>query len=252
MNAVDGHLLHFLWRGNRLASIFRLKRGLDKALLMMSDQQIVTGLALLAAGYSQLTCGGITAHHWLLMLYTVWMSSFTHLATITLLSSFFRARPVVRTIRVILVLCTIVLMIGALLPVASSIVINSSHNIFLGLPILCWYRSPGFDFIGMTNTILVQPKSWKVLVTGISIFILVIPYVLKLLELYEVSIGISDALQRLECWTETMITRISRQDRYRVVWVPISDFLLIHLMLYRAFTLIVNSFVFQVRNYPTE
>jgi hypothetical protein len=55
-------------------------------MLVMSDLQLLTGLSLLASGYSQLPCG-LSAYHWEKVLYLAWFASITHLSCLTFLQS---------------------------------------------------------------------------------------------------------------------------------------------------------------------
>ncbi|KAA8566165.1 hypothetical protein EYC84_008767 [Monilinia fructicola] len=68
-------------------------------IMVLSDQQIVTGLAILIAGYAQLSCS-IDAYHWQIMASLAWFSSVTHLTTLTLLQDYLKQRPALRILRV--------------------------------------------------------------------------------------------------------------------------------------------------------
>lgn len=65
-------------------SVPRLELALRRIVLMFSDQQVVTGIALLASGYAQLS-SGISNYHWQMLVYLAWFSSLTHLSTLTVL-----------------------------------------------------------------------------------------------------------------------------------------------------------------------
>lgn len=66
---------------------------------MFSDQQLVTGIALLTTGFTQLN-KGITSYHWSILVYLSWFSSLTHLTTITVLKAYFLENRVVRSWRI--------------------------------------------------------------------------------------------------------------------------------------------------------
>ena len=57
----------------------------------MSDLQIVTGLSILISGLTQLQCG-LSAYHWLFIIYLAWFSTLTHLACLTMLRPYLSAR----------------------------------------------------------------------------------------------------------------------------------------------------------------
>ena len=65
---------------------------LEGAVLMYSDTQVITGLAILLAGYVQLP-SGISVYHWLIVVVDLaWFSSLSHLTTLTALRGYFRKR----------------------------------------------------------------------------------------------------------------------------------------------------------------
>lgn len=55
---------------------------IEATILAFSDQQVLTGISILASGFSQL-CLGISAYHWQTVVNLAWLSSMTHLITLT-------------------------------------------------------------------------------------------------------------------------------------------------------------------------
>lgn len=53
----------------------------------MSDQQLVTGIAILIGGYSQLQCS-LSYFHWSIIVELAWFSSVTHLCALTYVQTF--------------------------------------------------------------------------------------------------------------------------------------------------------------------
>ncbi|KAI4707218.1 hypothetical protein J4E89_008157 [Alternaria sp. Ai002NY15] len=53
----------------------RFQYAIEKSVLILSDLNLVTGTAILIAGYSQLRCG-ISAYHWQMMVFISWFASF--------------------------------------------------------------------------------------------------------------------------------------------------------------------------------
>jgi hypothetical protein len=88
---------------------------IETAVLMFSDQQLVTGISILVSGYSQLRCG-LSTYHWQIVVYLAWFASLTHLTTLTALRQFFRRTPILAYWRVIFMGCTIGLLATALGP----------------------------------------------------------------------------------------------------------------------------------------
>lgn len=72
---------------------------LQNAILIYSDLQVVTGIATLASGYSQLPCG-LASYHWQITVDLAWFSSVTHLTTLTCLRQHLQERPAVRVGRI--------------------------------------------------------------------------------------------------------------------------------------------------------
>lgn len=119
--------------------------------LMMSDQQMVTGIALLFSAAAQLRCS-ISAYHWQVMIYLVWLSSFTHLGTLTILRRYFYNKPLMRLWRLVFITILILLLIAALIPTGNlnwlPLRPQSDTGAILpfdglkGVPALCLYRYP--------------------------------------------------------------------------------------------------------------
>lgn len=120
-------------------------------IMVLSDQQIVTGLAILIAGYAQLSCS-IDAYHWQIMASLAWFSSVTHLTTLTLLQDYLKQRPALRILRVIFMLAIV-----TMLTFAQSITSVDAWPViydplYQGLPAACFFRhlwSGHFSYLSM-------------------------------------------------------------------------------------------------------
>ena len=75
-------------------------KALEAAVLTFSDQQIITGIALLTSGYSQLP-GGLAIYYWRLTVDLAWFSSVTHLTTLTCLRYYFQERQGLKYLRLV-------------------------------------------------------------------------------------------------------------------------------------------------------
>ena len=84
LNEVDKMVLTKFSPRKRVHSVQRLELALRRIVLMFSDQQAATGIALLASGYAQLS-SSISNYHWQMLVYLAWFSSLTHLTTLTVL-----------------------------------------------------------------------------------------------------------------------------------------------------------------------
>lgn len=102
-----------LWggKGSRLSK--KWTRALQSAVLTFSDQQSITGIAILLSGYSQLTCG-LAIYHWQVTVDLAWFSSITHLTTLTCLRHYFHRRPALTIWRILLMGITVAMLATAI------------------------------------------------------------------------------------------------------------------------------------------
>ena len=85
----------------KIQGLEKWKQALQMAVLSFSDQQILTGLAILISGYVQLGCRGLAVYHWQIVVDLAFFSSVTHLTTLTCLRTYFQTRSSLRLIRFI-------------------------------------------------------------------------------------------------------------------------------------------------------
>ena len=74
-------------------------RGLERLILALSDQQLVTGMAVLIAGY--ISPCSMSLYHFNIIAALGWFSSTVHLSTLTILRVYFIEHPRLRNWRVI-------------------------------------------------------------------------------------------------------------------------------------------------------
>lgn len=110
----------------------------------MSDTQIVTGLSILASGFSQLN-SGLGIFHWNIVAYLAWFSSVTHLCTLTFLRRYFQANPDIRMLRMILMLLLTLTLAIALLPTGGACGPSYEYNrgVYPGAPAKCCFLLMG-------------------------------------------------------------------------------------------------------------
>lgn len=233
MNSLDAFVLAPR-RGKACKPNERLKNSLEEVILSLSDQQAVAGPALLVAAFSQLSCtDGITSYYWRIMVFIVWFSSVTHLASLSVLSEYFKKRnQKARFLRVFLMFSTMSLLIGALYPTLKAK--------FYYYPISspkCLYQDTRLSsYAGDDNT------SFRA--NGIlSILLLVTTYLVRVLDLYG-----------FEQWIDKIHTACSRRlkkwltsiNKGRIYWRILGDFLLIQLAGIRAALYVIRSFMARV------
>lgn len=149
---------------------------------MLSDQQMITGIALLASGVSQLGCS-ISTFHWQIVVYLVWYSSFTHMATLTILRRYLRDNKPMRLWRLILMFLIIAGLCAALIPTGNglwlpdpveNLVLSGTSTIpysYVGMPAVCFFKFRVTNDRQLSSMI-------------ISILVLVTSYIFRAIKLF--------------------------------------------------------------------
>ena len=104
-------------------------------MLTFSDQQVITGIAILISGYSQLQYG-LAVYYWQLTVDLAWFSSITHLTTLTCLRYYFQERKGLKILRLI---CMAV-MAGMLGCALGSTGYLGNYNFTYDYPALCLFN----------------------------------------------------------------------------------------------------------------
>ncbi|KAL9093887.1 MAG: hypothetical protein Q9165_003810 [Trypethelium subeluteriae] len=98
----------------------RLHATLRAAILVLSDQQMVTGIAIMGAGFNGLIQESISVYHFQTVLYLAWMSSSVHLSALTILATYLNNRKALKAWRLAGMATLLVLLIIGLIPTASN------------------------------------------------------------------------------------------------------------------------------------
>lgn len=126
----------------------RRSKGLERFVLALSDQQLVTGLAVLIAGYTN-RCSR-SFYHFQIIAVLGWFSSTTHLSTLAVLRAYLIDHPRVRDWRV-----TAMLAIFGLLVVSQAGTFSPNDS---SLPMQCVFKDfapKGLNFLSIINLTLV-------------------------------------------------------------------------------------------------
>lgn len=164
---------------------------------MFNKQQLVTGIGILVIGYTQIECS-LSIYHWEMVAYLAWLSSLTHLTTLTAIRMPFRKQPTLAYWRVIIMGCTIVLLGALLIPtgfVAEDsdfywMGIPSLANPILAFPVLCLLDPTNFQKAYRTllnessNQAVetLQPFNWLFIVA--SLLFLFVSYTSRVISLF--------------------------------------------------------------------
>jgi len=143
---------------------------LRNLVLGFSDQQLVTGFALLLVSFAHFQDGQISIYHFNLVSDMAWYASNTHLITLTVLAEYLKANPVVRTWRLLTILG-----MGGLLFAATILSSNESWTGALNCPAVCLAQQMNL------NPTLFDPAAL------LSIIIFIMGYMINIIPLFDTS-----------------------------------------------------------------
>ncbi|KAL4804302.1 hypothetical protein BDV18DRAFT_29639 [Aspergillus unguis] len=199
---LDSSLRRSLQRILRWIPTGTMDKPLRTVVLAMSDQQLVTGIAILVSGFSQIPCG-LSLYHWQIITTLTWFSTTTHFATLPFVQQYLRRNKVLLYFRVVLMFTLAIMLAVALIPKADNYPFDS-----LARPAKCVMDKPdlGFNINGEGVQIL------------LSELILLGALLVRLLRMFPTSRGISaQALQqvrvkgqKLIIWSCERLERCSR------------------------------------------
>ncbi len=230
LNRVDESLLDFIWRRGRPQLPQKIKQALEDGVRTFSDLQIVTGIAILSAGYSQLH-RGIISFDWQILVYAAWFSSVTHLTTLTMIRHYFQRRnSIIRGFRCFLMLCVIAMLIAALLPTGHHDWFGISDD--AGTPAICYFFS-GLDVTSNPTRSLI-----------ISIVVLLASYLNRVIKLFSISSQLVREYSRSK--PGNLLKELIQWAKYSRLRMPIYDILLIQLVILRALFDFFESVLWEV------
>ncbi|CAC9887722.1 unnamed protein product [Aureobasidium pullulans] len=115
----------------------RIHETIQHIVLLLSDQQIVTGIAIMAAGFVGLRGGQMSVYHYQIVLYLAWLSSSVHLSALTLLRPFLNKHQGLRAWR----------LLGMIVPEAYTSLPDAIQPTGWGIPAICfWGKTYGDGF----------------------------------------------------------------------------------------------------------
>ncbi|TQN63982.1 hypothetical protein CSHISOI_11440 [Colletotrichum shisoi] len=119
---------------------------LEEVLLIFSDQQLLTGLGILIAGYIQMGYFDLSKYNWNTVIYLAWLSSTVHLMSLSVLRERLKQNRASRLVRVGAIAVVFALLVGALVPTSSS----AWYKLSGAIPVRCfWDASRSFSGTGM-------------------------------------------------------------------------------------------------------
>ena len=148
------------------------EEALQRATIIFSDQQIITGVSILLAGYANLfpstTRQPLSAYHWQILTYLAWMSSNVHLTTLSLIRNWLQQNKILLIGRIVGMTVLVLLLIAALVPSMSyefSVRSGGSLQSGVGIPAHCYWEHPGFGGVSVNApfsvALLIVSYCWK-------------------------------------------------------------------------------------------
>ncbi|KAF5009952.1 hypothetical protein FDECE_3859 [Fusarium decemcellulare] len=113
------------------------KEAIVQFILTLSDQQLVTGMAILVSGIAHQR--DLSGYEYCIMVTLAWFSSTTHLATLHALRTYLRGQKVIRTIRVCGMGCVLILLVYTF---SVMVRVTYSPNL-LTVPVQCLFSDAG-------------------------------------------------------------------------------------------------------------
>lgn len=184
VRAVDRHVFH----ANNRNDDSKWSGVLATAMLSLSDQQLVTGLAILIAGFYGMFNDWLDIYHWTIVVYLAWLSSAVHIASLTLLRDVFVQNTVLRNSRVAGMLLLLALLLVALWPLRYNPDVGDPTMPYSAAPARClWTTHPHSSgpssYLWNDNLGHIDPN-WK-----LTVIMLCGAYVWKLGYLYSYTRG---------------------------------------------------------------
>lgn len=119
----------------------------------MSDQQLVTGIAIMVTIYTK-SCD-ISIYSFQIAAALAWFSSTTHLATLTLLRAYFDHHRVARNFRAVMMVMMMIMLAAAQIISNSESVQHSSTDIYFGCALKKSFKLSPINGYEITNLVLI-------------------------------------------------------------------------------------------------
>jgi hypothetical protein len=121
-------------------------------MLIMSDLQLITGLAIMISGFAQLRCG-LSTYHWQRTVHTAWFACVTHLCSLTFLRDHLRHNRIAQMWRVPCMVSLTTMIIYALTTTTQyDWVLGSDASLVTPFDQAICYLKPSFDFKSQDST----------------------------------------------------------------------------------------------------
>ena len=195
-------------------------------MLAFSDQQCITGTAILLSGYSQLfnlqNTKPMTVYNWQISVDLAWFSSITHLTTLTCLRHYFRQR---RALSIFRIAC---MAVNALI-LAVSIGSTGWQIIDAGVPARCLFEP---NLIYLDSFGAAYGPVYNYLYIAITVTFLAFSYMTRIVQLCPSKSTIRRCSNILVTFPINVSDRLRRSMRERVLQSS-KRLLFVHWLVYR-------------------
>lgn len=155
----------------------RWRDTLETLVLIFSDQQLITGLAICVAGFVEAFKYDLSSLHWQIIVYLAWTSSTVHLISLSLLRKWLLERPFLRNLRVFGMSILAILLMIALKPL-----LNNNYYYWV-IPVRCFWDLTG----SQGSSTYWQLPHQQTANTVISYLIILTGYSWKICDVFESS-----------------------------------------------------------------
>ena len=186
-------------------------------MLAFSDQQCITGIAILLSGYSQILT--MTVYNWQILVDLAWFSSITHLTTLTCLRHYFRQRRALSIFRIACMTVNAVIL-------AVSIGSTGWQTLDVGIPAWCLFDTSWISWGGEMDIV------YNSLYTSITATFLAFSYLTRIIQLCPYKSTIRRYSSNLLSFPITITDRLRRSTRQLVLQSP-KTLLFVHWIVYR-------------------
>ena len=192
-------------------------------MLAFSDQQCITGFAILLSGYSQLSLSNtdpVTVYNWQIAVDLAWFSSITHLTTLTCLRHYFRQRRALSIFRIACMTVNAVIL-------AVSIGSTGWQTFDVGVPAWCLFDTSWISMDGDPSSIV-----YNSLYMSITATFLAFSYLTRIIQLCPYKSTIRRYSNYFLTFPIAVSDRLRRSTRELVLQSP-KTLLFVHWLVYR-------------------
>ena len=205
----------------------------------MSDQQLVTGLAILISGYFQVQ-NGLSFYHWQIVTDLAWFSSVVHIASLPYLTRYFEKNRWLWYIRVFLMSGLAIMLAVGMVPNWMSAASVTGVNV---LPMHCVFKFSldGSHYSGYDEYTLASLIVSEVLILGGLIF--------RLVQMHKPTMDFSRAVLKSirNLWIKSLVwacEQLEASPRFvQAISIPLVVFLFVKFISMRCLLHFLSSYI---------